>query len=256
MLQIIDTKKNSAKKNMSIDIDLLDSLKDQPILHFYDWDQKSLTYGYFVDIENFINLKQADNFDLNMAKRPTGGGIVFHIWDLAFSFLMPKNHENFSLNPLKNYEFVNSLVLEAIKGCLDDRFLKDKLSDQRSNENIDKLSKAKLSLVEHKNEKQELDSFCMTKPTKYDVIYQRKKIAGASQRRKKNGYLHQTSICLLKPDFDYLKKILIDEDVAEAIGKSSFPIFLDGNIDQRREIIKEKLIQTFESKLEIQKKTD
>nr|NGX36770.1 Octanoyltransferase LipM [Candidatus Anoxychlamydiales bacterium] len=57
MLKIIDTKKNSAKKNMSIDADLLDTLKE-PILHFYDWEQNSLTYGYFINIDKFIDLKK------------------------------------------------------------------------------------------------------------------------------------------------------------------------------------------------------
>lgn len=249
LLKIIDTKKESAIKNMSIDAVLLDTLKDQPILHFYDWDKNSLTYGYFIDIEKFIDLKKANLLNLKMARRPTGGGIVFHIWDIAFSFLLPKSNENFSLNPLKNYEFVNMLVLDSIKGFLDERFSKDELYDQDiKNENIDVSTRINLSLVEHKNKKIKLDSFCMAKPTRYDVMYLGKKIAGASQRRTKKGFLHQTSICLIKPDFDYLKKVLKDSDAIDAIAKSSFPIFLDGKIDQRREIIKEKLIQTFKSK--------
>jgi lipoate-protein ligase A len=225
---IIDTKKNSAEKNMLLDAELLDSLKDEPILHFYDWEKPSITYGYFINIKKFIDQKKTNIANLDLAKRPTGGGIVLHIWDIAFSFLLPVSNKYFYLDPLKNYEFVNNLVLKALKEFLDE------------NEN-----NMLLSQKEHFNEKKSFDSFCMAKPTKYDVLYKGKKIAGASQRRKKTGYLHQASICLLKPDFGVLKDILIEKDIADAIYKSSYPIFKNGQIDVRRKIVKNKLIEIF-----------
>jgi len=242
MLKILVEKKKSAQNNMQMDQNLLDNLKDEPILHFYDWKQDSATYGYFIDIEKFIDLKKAKKRDLSLAKRPTGGGIVFHIWDLAFSFLMPKNHKYFYLDPLKNYEFVNSLILKALKGFLDNNI----------NENVGKENSSTFQLLqsEHFNETKSFDSFCMAKPTKYDVLYNGKKIAGASQRRKKTGYLHQASICLIKPDFEYLKEVLIEKDIADAIFNSSTPIFFNENksIEETRKIVKEELIQTFINK--------
>ena len=55
---------------------------------------------------------------VSLAKRPTGGGIVFHIWDYAFSFLMPSSHPLFSENPLENYRFVNEVVLDVMQDFL------------------------------------------------------------------------------------------------------------------------------------------
>ncbi len=233
MIKILDTKKKSAKNNMKIDEDLLDNLKDKPILHFYDWEKDSITYGYFIDIKKYINLKKAKEKNLVLAKRPTGGGIVFHIWDIAFSFLMPKDHKYFFLDPLKNYEFVNNLILQTLEKFL---IKKEKNSKFYS-----------LAKIDHLNKNKSFDDFCMAKPTKYDVVYKGKKIAGASQRRKKTGYLHQSSICLIKPDFNYLKDVLIEKDTANVIFNNSFPIFLNDNknIDEKRKVIKKRLISTF-----------
>ena len=48
MLEIIDTTKTSAYENMQIDRKLLKTVSN-PILHFYEWEKKSITYGVFVD---------------------------------------------------------------------------------------------------------------------------------------------------------------------------------------------------------------
>ena len=224
MLNIIDTKKNSAKGNMQLDETFLINLKDEAVLHFYEFEKPSLTYGYFVDISKFINLDIVKTRDFDSARRPTGGGIVFHLWDIAFSFLMPASHKYCFLDPLENYKFVNSIVLNAIKSFLD---------------------KIYLSEIEYKNENISFDSFCMAKPTKYDVIYKGKKIAGSSQRRKKNGYLHQSSLCLVHPDQRFLGDILLDREVCRAIIESSHPIFQNQDIENNKKIIKKRIIEEF-----------
>ncbi len=113
----LDTGRSSAASNMSIDADLLKKLKaeDPPLLRLYDWQENSATYGYFIDPFKYIEEKSVDKYQLDLAKRPTGGGIVFHLCDLSFSLLMPASHPKFSFNTLENYAFVNAVVLEALQ---------------------------------------------------------------------------------------------------------------------------------------------
>lgn len=188
MLKIFDTGKNSVEKNMLLDAELLKNLGDTPILHFYDWEGDSLTYGYFLKPENFLDLEELKRQNISFARRPTGGGIVFHIWDLAFSYLMPAAHPSFSLNPLDNYRFVNQIVLHAMEDCFG--------------------SKLTLTPEHFPNIAATSENFCMARPTKYDVIKNGIKIAGAAQRLTKAGYLHQGTISLVKPDRALLIPIL------------------------------------------------
>jgi lipoate-protein ligase A len=138
-----------------------------------------------------------------LARRPTGGGIVFHIWDFAFSFLMPSKHPACSENTLENYRFVNETVLEAVGGYL---------------------SLEALLIPEHAPLLgPNCAHFCMARPTIYDVVYRGLKIAGAAQRRTKNGYLHQGTISLAFPHLGLLKSVLLfEEEIARAMEAYTF----------------------------------
>lgn len=227
-MQILFTPKSPAQKIMDKDAFLLDNLENEPILHFYEWENDSLTYGYFIDIEKYIDLKKANEKKLVLAKRPTGGGIVFHLWDLAFSFLMPSSNKNFYKTPLDNYKFVNSIVLDSVKDFLNDSFLLQ---------------------MEEKEKKMIFSNFCMAKPTKYDLIYKNKKIAGASQRKKPKGYLHQASICLIPANFAYLEEVLLEKESAKEIFLTSRAIFNSFDIEDKRKIIIENLIKSFKKQI-------
>lgn len=206
MLQIINTGKSSAQENMDRDVDLLESLdpKGDPILHFYDWAKPAVTFGYFIKPSQFLDLGAVQRLGLDLGRRPTGGGIVFHIWDWAFSFLMPSFHPAYSINTLDNYRFVNRAVLAAV---------------------VEILPATTPILVETNFEARSEDCshFCMARPTQYDVIYEGRKIAGAAQRRRKQGYLHQGTISLASPDVLLLKEILFSKQaVLEAMLAHSF----------------------------------
>lgn len=175
--EVLDTGTRSAEENMRIDADLLENLSDHAILHLYDWETPSLTYGHFIKPEKYLDLDK-----ISAARRPTGGGIVFHTADLAFSVLVPKT----STNTLDNYNYINSFVLEAVK-----KFF-EKGGDLLQNEPVapDEASK----------------NFCYAKPTKYDVMLGNRKVAGAAQRQTKRGFLHQGSIAIALPrELDILK---------------------------------------------------
>jgi lipoate---protein ligase len=57
----------------------------------------------------------------------------------------------------------------------------------------------------------------------YDVVHQGQKIAGAAQRRRKNGYLHQGTISLALPQTELLQEVLLfHQDVIAAMVAHSF----------------------------------
>lgn len=239
MLQVLDTGSNSAELNMRMDEKLLADLSPngEPVLHFYEWDGPSATYGYFIDPSKHINLEKSRMHRISLARRPTGGGIIFHIWDLAFSFLLPSSHSRFSLNTLENYRFVNEAVLEVMKNYL-----------QLSNP-------VKLISRSMQAKSEETSCFCMARPTIYDVVYQGKKIAGAAQRRRKNGYLHQGTISLACPQKELLRDLLLSQDeVLQAMMKYSFaPLgyYWDAHaLKSMRQEIQKKLTEHVQAKLE------
>lgn len=207
MLQVLNTGSHSAQENMALDEKLLREMHVQsdPLLHLYQWNGPSATYGYFINPSKHLDLNKLRQNHVALARRPTGGGIVFHIWDLAFSFLLPFSHPRFSLNTLENYRFVNESVLEVMKDFL-------KLTCPLEMISRDVSSAAPDAAY-----------FCMAKPTIYDVVYQGHKIAGAAQRRRKNGYLHQGTISLAFPQMGLLNEVLLSrKDVIQAMMAYSF----------------------------------
>src|ERR1700722_17844121 len=118
--EILDTRRKTREENMRLDAELLEKADSfsKPVLHLYEWEGDSATYGYFTDPAKLLHLDNANRLSLSLARRPTGGGIIFHIWDMAFSVLVPSHCSEFSTNTLENYAFVNNAVLAAIKEFL------------------------------------------------------------------------------------------------------------------------------------------
>jgi lipoate-protein ligase A len=237
MLQILNTGAHAAQENMALDEKLLLEMdaSGDPTLHLYQWEGPSATYGYFVDPAKYLDLNKMSQSGIAMARRPTGGGIIFHIWDLAFSFLLPAAHPRFSINTLDNYRFVNESVLMAMQELF------------HLPASIEIIPNSIPSIATG------ADSFCMARPTIYDVVYQERKIAGAAQRRRKNGYLHQGSISLALPDQGLLEEVLLSKDLVQAMMAYSFaplgPNCEPHALASMREIVQKRLADNLRAKL-------
>jgi len=233
-MKIIDSKIGSSKDIMNLDETLLEELEpnDDPILHLYTFEKKSATFGHFLSPSDYIDLKKAEKFDVELAKRPTGGGMIFHFSDLAFSVLIPSEHHGYFTDPLKNYVFINQIVMKAIERFLQQSPNLDLLPEESAP--LDPSSKA----------------FCMAKPTKYDIMIEKKKIVGAAQRRKKQGYLHQASISLFMPDFALIEEILLpNTKVLEAMKLNTTALIQEPkeSLQEIQQKMKKELITAFSS---------
>ncbi|MBS0615724.1 MAG: hypothetical protein JSR58_04135 [Verrucomicrobia bacterium] len=222
----IDTGLASAATNMQLDAQMLESL-EQPTLHFYDWAKPSITYGHFIDPSKFLNLSSLERRGIDYARRPTGGGIVFHMWDLAFSVLVPAKSNLFSLNTLDNYAFVNQAVLRAAQNFMGE---KKNLS---------------LTPTDLAARQEDCRRFCMAQPTKYDVIWNERKIAGAAQRKTRQGFLHQGTIALVMPEMEVLQDVLRGGDIASAMLAHTYPLSGEKKLEDARNELKQLLRKEF-----------
>ena len=224
---LIEREAASAASNMEYDGELLRELlpSARPILHLYDWVKPSLTYGFFARPEKLLNLDAVERYGFDLARRPTGGGVVFHVWDLAFSVLIPSGSSLYSSNTLENYELINRVVFAVVEDFVG--------------------KSALMSLTPHDATMKNPDQafFCMARPTKYDLVVGQKKIAGAAQRKMRQGFLHQGTIALQFPDLNMLDEILPSPAVREAMRQTTFPLLrendsLEEGRKQLRELLK------------------
>jgi lipoate---protein ligase len=143
----------SALWQMQQDQLLIDNLPHQTELsvRFYEWAQPTITYGCFLDPMEYLT---APIPGFEMVKRPTGGGMLFHVQDFPFTVAVPAAHPKFSANVLENYRFVNEAVIRALQEVMGDMPLK---------------------LIE-KSQDSGFSQFCMATPTRYDIMLQGQKI--------------------------------------------------------------------------------
>lgn len=197
------------------------SESDLPQLRFYQWPKGSITHGYFLDPWKY--LKRENCKKLLLARRPTGGGLIFHDFDLSFSLIIPAYHPCFSLNTLENYRRINAFIASAIEKF--DSNLKPFFHFK------DRISKGPV--------------FCMSKSTIYDILIDNRKVCGAAQRRSKKGFLHQGSICLSLPEKGFLKEFLNEEESLLML-QNSFPLL---HTYEKKEELKNTLIEKLQEGL-------
>jgi lipoate-protein ligase A len=150
------------------------------------------------------------------------------VWDLAFSVLIPSESHLYSHNTLDNYGLINQAVFTVVQNFIG--------------------KSTPMSLTPHdaamKDPQQAF--FCMARPTKYDLVVGQKKIAGAAQRKMKQGFLHQGTIALQFPDLNLLDELLPSEDVRQAMRQTTFPLLGESDsIEEGRKQLRELLKQTF-----------
>lgn len=229
-VRVIDSGVLSPEKIMEKDAQLLENLQLDPcpILHFYEWEGDCLTYGYFTNPADYLDLTIAERLGLKMARRPTGGGVIFHLYDLAFSVLIPVNHPGYFVNSLDNYAYINRIVAQAISNLT-----QHSISTQLWCENQPAL---------------ERPNFCMAKPTQYDLVVNGKKLGGAAQRRKKWGYLHQGSLSLSLPS-THLIQVVKDPALFQSMMINSYPLIAQfphlSDLKDLRQLIMQSLNDTF-----------
>jgi hypothetical protein len=164
---LLDSGKGEAAFNMAMDEALLELAPDahRPVLRLYGWSQPAASFGYFQkisEIERATHLRP-------LIRRPTGGGLVPHADDWTYSVVVPPSHAWHQLRASESYERMHRWIQNAF---------------------------AELGIATELATccRKETAGQCFAGYEKADVLWLGRKIAGAAQRRTKNGLLIQGSI--------------------------------------------------------------
>lgn len=219
-MKVIDSGINMAKVHMLRDADFLEGI-DQPILHFYQFMPNAVTYGHFIEPTEWLQ-----SVSENSARRPTGGGLIFHEQDFSFTLALPIDHPLAKLPTLSRYQLINSQLVKAINALVPscDICLQQSAVDGT------------------------IDQLCMANPTTYDLIARQKKVAGAAQRKNKKACIHQCSLFLLEPNWQRISSDLINpETVVPKLQAFTGSIFNDSVPETFRHQLQATLSEFFSS---------
>lgn len=182
--------KSSAAANMAIDESLL-RLVRAPVLRIYGWNEACVSIGYF---QKAAVVSPGTPF----VRRYTGGGLVEHGRDLTYTLVLPAGHALTLAGTLPSYQAIHRGVAAALQAAG---------------------VECRLATAQPKKD----HPSCFLKPVPADVLdAQGNKLAGAAQRRTKQGCLHQGTILLPGPIPPALAQLLPDH-LARAVAASWQP---------------------------------
>ncbi len=171
--------RESAAVNMATDLWLFQEHSDasMPRFRHFAWNCPSVTFGYGQDF-SWV-LEETECAEMNLCRRPTGGGIVKHGEDWTYSLVFPTSHPVCDGSASEVYLHVHRAISVSLAKCGVDT---DLLS----------CKKGTCSSISRKV----IPGQCFLEPVARDVILSAtdSKIAGAAIKRTRDGLLLQGTI--------------------------------------------------------------
>lgn len=146
-----------------------------PTLRLYRWRAPSVSLGRLQRVEEEIDIEQCVARGVTVVRRPTGGGAVAHDGDLTFTLALPEAYGDLPEGILESYARIHSGIVEGLRTVG---------------------VSAELAVSVQRSSGLRQAPPCFVAPTRYDVVWRDRKIAGGAQRRGHGLLLHQGTLTL------------------------------------------------------------
>ncbi len=111
-LRVIYDTHHPAKWNMGLDEALLANLNLLgPTLRVYGWAPPAVSIGYFQSMEEEVDVNVARQKGVDLIRRITGGGAVYHHYEITYSIVMEPPRGSI----LESYHIINKGVIKALQ---------------------------------------------------------------------------------------------------------------------------------------------
>lgn len=166
-----DSSARTGAENMAVDQLLMECVEKHPLLRIYHWSEPSVSFGYFHTLEEARTaFPPTMEHPLTYVRRWTGGGVVDHRIGLTYTLVIPRECRLSRERGAESYRLIHQILGKTLMMLGQD-----------------------VRLVAADEARQ--GPVCFANPVGYDLLNSRgEKIAGAGQRRTRNGLLHQGSV--------------------------------------------------------------
>lgn len=227
--RLIDSKKQTAPRNMAVDEALLHCFgpSSKPVLRVYGW-ENSLSFGRFSKIDDHVKKENLKN--INYARRITGGGILVHGNDISYTIIVPKKFVK-EQGVKQSYKMICSFLIDFYRKLgLDADF------------------------TAHTDTKITKNDICLLGNEPYDIIINKQKLGGNAQRYTK-GLLFQHGTIPLGFNENAFKDIFLN-DPGIKNSASLLKLGITKEYDEIKSLLVESFCENFECEVLKEKLTD
>lgn len=177
-LDVLPERHAGAAENMAVDFLLLRRYPQPSHARFrtYGWHRPAFTFGYSQKIAAVRALLPHEEGPFDLCRRPSGGGLVDHRDDWTYALAIPRGHALYEARAVESYRVVHEAVALALRnvGC----------------------PAAVKTACEPEACEQPPAGVCFRRAELYDIVRPETgaKLAGAAQKRTKDGLLFQGSL--------------------------------------------------------------
>ena len=116
--RLLETGMSTAFMNMGLDEAILESVSSgfsPPTLRFYGWRPKAISIGYFQGLRDEVDIDACARSGVDIVRRITGGGAVFHDAEVTYSIVFPESHALASASILESYSLICKGIIAGLK---------------------------------------------------------------------------------------------------------------------------------------------
>jgi len=177
----INSQSSSGAINMAIDEALLAAFapeNSQPVLRTYGWHPAALSLGRFQDAAEVLDLELCRNDSIDIVRRVSGGGTIFHTDELTYSIVCSPHQIPSATSVKDSFRVLTGFLITFYRTLgLNARYAIDTVSDS------ERLGTR--------------TAFCFAGKETFDILVDDKKIGGNAQRRLKNVIFQHGSIPII-----------------------------------------------------------
>lgn len=85
-------------------------------IRLYRWQPSAVSIGYFQSIEKEVNLPACKEYGVDVIRRITGGGAVYHDYggEITYSLVAPENHPKMPKDILESYATICGAIVNGL----------------------------------------------------------------------------------------------------------------------------------------------
>lgn len=116
--RVLSYEAKAADFNMALDDAIAEAVRFRiagPTIRFYGWEPAAVSIGRFQDLEEVVDLEQCRKLGVQVVRRSTGGGAVFHDSgkEITYSVICPEEMMPRDIN--EAYQEIGGWVVNALK---------------------------------------------------------------------------------------------------------------------------------------------